>query len=132
MKTLKGLITSVFVLIATVVNAQMKNEKTESVKVYGNCGMCKTTIEKAANIKDVASVVWDKNTKMAALSYDSTRTNKDEILKRIAAVGYDSDTFTAPDNVYAELPACCQYERPTKTENTATETTKAENSKHNR
>ena len=30
----------------TACNAQIKNAKTESVKIYGNCGMCETTIEK--------------------------------------------------------------------------------------
>jgi hypothetical protein len=29
--------------------------------------------------------------------------------------GYDSDKFLAPDDVYAKLPECCQYERVNKT-----------------
>ena len=28
----------------------IKNAKTETVKVYGNCGMCEKTIESAANV----------------------------------------------------------------------------------
>ena len=39
--------------------AQIKNAKTETVKIYGNCGICKTTIEKAGNVKKVASVDWN-------------------------------------------------------------------------
>ena len=96
-------------------NAQIKNAKTETVKIYGNCGMCETTIESAGNVKNVAKVNWDKDTKMAIITYDSTKTNQDEILKRIALVGYDSDKFLAPDDVYSKLAECCQYERVNKT-----------------
>ncbi|TDS08940.1 uncharacterized protein DUF3347 [Sphingobacterium paludis] len=95
--------------------AQIKNAKIESVKIYGNCGMCKSAIEKVGNIKNEVSVDWNKDTKVAILRYDGEKTNMDEILKRIALVGYDSDKFRAPDDVYAKLAGCCQYDRPLKT-----------------
>ena len=109
-------------------NAQIKNAKTESVKIYGNCGMCETTIEKAGNLKKTAEVDWNKDTKMATITYDAKKTNQDEILKRIALSGYDSDKFLAPDDVYAKLPECCQYERVNKTV-TKKETSKTDTSK---
>jgi len=96
-------------------NAQIKNAKTESVKIYGNCEMCEKTIEAAGNLKKIATVDWNKDTKMATITYDSTKTNQDEILKRIALAGYDSDKFLAPDDVYSKLAGCCQYERVNKT-----------------
>lgn len=114
----------------TACNAQIKNAKTESVKIYGNCGMCESTIETAGNIKKVAQVDWNKDTKMATLTYDPSKTNQDEILKRIALAGYDSDQFLAPDDVYAQLPECCQYERVKKSE-TAKSVTIADHSMHN-
>lgn len=95
-------------------NAQIKNEKTETVKIYGNCGMCKSTIEKAGNVKNVSQVVWNKDTKMATLTYDSLKTSSAEILKRIALSGYDNESFIAPDDTYANLPGCCHYDRPKK------------------
>jgi len=95
-------------------NAQVKNAKTESIKIYGNCGMCETTIENVGNLKKVAHVDWNKDTKMATLIYDSTTTTQTEILKRIALAGYDSDQFLTPDDVYAKLPECCQYDRVNK------------------
>ena len=49
-------------------SAQIKNATTETVKIYGNCGMCKTTIETAGNLKKVAKVEWNKDTKMASLA----------------------------------------------------------------
>ena len=95
--------------------AQIKNKETISETVLGNCGMCKKTIEKAGNLKNIASVDWDKETKIAKISYDAKKTNKDEILKRIALAGYDSNSFLAPNEAYSNLPNCCQYERINKT-----------------
>ncbi len=97
-----------------VCTAQIKNASSEMVKIYGNCETCEVIIEKAGNLKNVSIVDWDQHTKMATLTYDAKRTNKDEILKRIALSGFDSDQFLAPDDVYAHLPACCQYERVNK------------------
>ena len=104
-------------LSAITLNAQMKNPKTETVKILGNCGMCKSRIEKAGNIKDVATVKWNKNTKEAILTYDADKTTAEEILKRIALAGYDSEKFLAADNAYANLPECCQYDREAKVAN---------------
>jgi copper chaperone CopZ len=116
MKSIKILMAITLLLSFTACNAQIKNAKTESVKIYGNCGMCETTIEKAGNVKKIAQVDWNKDTKMATLTYDPSKTNQDEILKRIALAGYDSEKFLAPDDVYAKLPECCQYDRVKKTE----------------
>jgi hypothetical protein len=106
---------AICVLLSTAVSAQIKNAKTDTVKVYGNCGMCEPKIEKAGNSKNIANVDWNQETQMATLTYDATKTNQEEILKRIALVGYDSEKFLAPDAVYSKLPGCCQYEREAKT-----------------
>ena len=110
-----SIIAAVVLLSTTACKAQIKNAKTESVKIYGNCGMCETTIEKAGNKKKIAKVDWNKDTKMATMTYDAKITNQDEILKRIALSGYDSEKFLAPNDVYAKLPGCCQYERKAQT-----------------
>ncbi|MAT54224.1 MAG: mercury transporter [Saprospirales bacterium] len=116
MKSLSKIVMVIAVLLSSVNSfAQIKNAKTETVKIYGNCGMCETTIENAGNVKKVAQVDWNKDTKMATLTYDGDKTNQDEILKRIALAGYDSEKFRAPDDVYAKLAECCQYDRPIKT-----------------
>ncbi len=93
-------------------SAQTKNLKKVDVKVYGNCGMCKKTIEKAANEKGISKTVWNAETAMASITIDSTKTTIDEVLKKIAAVGYDSENFRAPNDVYENLHGCCQYDRP--------------------
>lgn len=107
--------------VITGCEAQIKNAKTETVKVYGNCGMCKKTIEKAANEKGVVKSDWDVDSNMLTMTYDSAKTNADAVLKKVAYAGYDSDKFRAPDEVYNELHGCCQYDRPIK------EVAKAEN-----
>jgi copper chaperone CopZ len=127
----KNMILATFILFSIAVNAQIKNAKTETVKIYGNCGMCETKIENAGNIKKVAKVDWDQDSKMATLTFDTTKTNSDEVLKRIALAGYDSDKFLAPDDVYDNLHGCCQYDRvakvPVKKEIKVEETTENHN-----
>lgn len=110
-KSLLKIMIAITVLLSTTINAQTKNTKTEEVKVSGNCGMCKKTIEKAGNIKDIAKVVWNKETKIATVTYDESKTNKEEIAKRIALAGYDSELVKAKDEDYDNLPGCCQYDR---------------------
>ena len=111
-------------------NAQIKNAKTENVKIYGNCDRCEKTIEAAGNLKKVATVNWNKDSKIAIITYDSSKTNQDEILKRIALAGYDSDKFLAPDDVYSKLAACCLYKRVNKTAIAST-TAMEDHSMHN-
>lgn len=94
---------------------KIKNAKTVTFKVYGNCEMCKETIEEAAFKNKEAKVDWDVNSKMAKITFDSTKTNLNAVLKRIAQAGYDSDKFLAPDDVYSKLHGCCQYDRVNKT-----------------
>jgi copper chaperone CopZ len=112
----KIMMAALIVLSITKLGAQIKNTKTEVVKIYGNCGMCKSKIEKAGSQKNIAEVVWNKDTKMATLTYDSKKTNQEEILKKIALAGYDSDFFLAPEKAYSSLNGCCQYDREAKVE----------------
>lgn len=116
MKTISKFLAAIAVVFSVPsCNAQLKKVKTENVKIFGNCEMCEKTIETAGSLKKVAKVDWNQNSKMATIQYDSTQTTVDEILKRIALAGYDSDKFLAPDNVYKKLPECCQYVRENKT-----------------
>lgn len=131
--SLKKIMVATFVLLSITINAQIKNAKTETVKVYGNCGMCEATIEKAGSLKKVATVDWDQDTKKATLTYDTKKTTQDEILKKISLAGYDSDKFLAPDDAYNNLHGCCQYDRVAKVsvnEETKIETTDVNQSNH--
>lgn len=95
----------------TSCSTSIPNAVTKKVRVYGNCGMCEETIEKAARKEGVSEADWDVNTKIATITFDSMRTDLPAILKRIAASGYDNEQFTAPDKAYSDLHTCCKYER---------------------
>ncbi len=90
---------------------QIKNKKTKSFRVWGNCGMCKKNIENAVFQKNIAIARWNAETQLVVLFFDSTQTKSDSLLKKIADAGYDNDKFTADDTIYGKLHGCCQYER---------------------
>lgn len=113
---MKSLVLLVIAVLFTITEsvAQIKNANTATVKVYGNCGMCKKTIEKAATQKQLSKAEWNETTKQATIIFDSKQTSVDEVLKQIALAGYDSQQFLAPDDAYQALPECCKYEREQK------------------
>lgn len=79
--------------------------------VRGNCGMCKSTIEKAANgVAGVSKANWDVDKKEISVSYDEATTNVASIEKAVAASGYDTENFKGSEASYKGLPACCQYD----------------------
>ncbi|WP_299059510.1 heavy-metal-associated domain-containing protein [uncultured Polaribacter sp.] len=82
-----------------------------SFGVRGNCGMCKNTIEKAANSVDgVASANWDVDKKKIDVSFDDTKTDAMTIHKAIAASGYDTEKVAGSKEAYNNLPSCCKYD----------------------
>lgn len=107
----KLLITVAFMLSSILSFAQINNSKTETFFINGECGMCKSRIEKAGSTKKEAQVNWDANTKKATITFDSEKTNADEILKRIAVAGHDNERFLTSNDTYSKLHGCCQYER---------------------
>ena len=69
MKLISKILVAITVLLSfTSCNAQIKNAKTETYKVWGNCGMCKKTIEKAVTQNKDAKGNWDETTKMIVLT----------------------------------------------------------------
>lgn len=118
------LIPTTFLAVATlftVTSTSAQNKKiTESVQINGNCGMCKKTIETAANTK-AAKLAWNADTKTATITYNPKKTSIDEVLKRVAIAGYDNEKYAAQDDVYTNLHGCCQYERAEKLAPTVTQ-----------
>ena len=89
--------------------------KTEKIKVYGNCGMCKTRIEKAANsVKGVTKASWNSEDAMLTVTFDASKTTTLKIEEAESKVGHDTDQTRAADKTYDALPGCCQYDRPAK------------------
>jgi len=88
-------------------------DTTEEFMVYGNCGMCKKTIESSLSDVDGVSVAeWDVKSEQMTVSFNADKISLDDIKQKIADVGYDSESHRAKDVVYNELHGCCQYDRP--------------------
>ncbi len=101
------------------VNGQSKTSgkqaavKTSVFKVWGNCGMCKKTIEGAAKTSGATFAEWNEDSKMLTVKY-SSKTSPEKIQKSIAAAGYDNEKYTASDDVYNNLHECCKYDNKRK------------------
>jgi periplasmic mercuric ion binding protein len=116
MKSLKFMIIAVLAIVVghnsfaqTQDNANKTATKTEIIKVSGKCEMCKVRIEKAAKVDGVSKAEWSDEIKLLTLVYDPSKVNSDDVQKKIAAVGHDTEKFKADDKAYNSLPACCKY-----------------------
>tara|TARA_R110002049_G_scaffold2917_1_gene23642 strand:+ start:919 stop:1356 length:438 start_codon:yes stop_codon:yes gene_type:complete len=124
---MKKVILSALIVVAmglTSCKNETKQEKTSTTEVSkelamaditfgvrGNCGMCKTTIEKAANgVEGVAKATWDVDKKKIDVSFDDTKTDAMTIHKAIGASGYDTEKVAGSEEAYKNLPACCKYD----------------------
>ncbi|WP_179338658.1 heavy-metal-associated domain-containing protein [Winogradskyella ludwigii] len=82
-----------------------------SFGVRGNCGMCKSTIEKAANaVKGVSNATWDVDKKKIDVFFDDSKTDAMAIHNAIAASGYDTEKVAGNEDAYNDLPGCCKYD----------------------
>jgi periplasmic mercuric ion binding protein len=109
---MKNLILVIFSFFGYVgaANAQ-KEPVTLKFKVYGNCEMCKATIEKALDVKGVKAANWNTETKMIEVVYVPAKISEEKIHELIAASGYDTEKAKASDKVYGDLHSCCKYPR---------------------
>jgi len=108
MKTKLVILIVIFFALPVFSFAQSK-VVTASIKVYGNCGMCKKRIETALDQKGIKLVKWDSKTKDLQVVYNSDKINEIQIHEIVASVGHDTDKVKAKDEVYAALPYCCLY-----------------------
>jgi copper chaperone CopZ len=90
--------------------AVFAENKTEKFKVYGSCGMCEQRIEKTVkSMNGVTKADWYKETKMLKVTFDESKVKLEDIQKKLAEVGHDTNRFKASDKVYKALPECCKY-----------------------
>ena len=123
MKTVRFIIATVFALTIgsgsfAQMNMQMHDHskmvsatKTQTINVWGNCGMCKARIEKTAKVDGVSKALWYAKTQILTLTYDPSKVKIEDIQKKLAAVGHDTELFKADDKAYDALPGCCKYDR---------------------
>lgn len=107
----KFLVFALFAFLLQTETVHAKDIRTDSVMVAGNCGMCEKRIVTAAIGKGVRNASWNKNTKMLQVTYDADKTSMDDIEKRIAKAGHDTENHRVDDDVYEKLHSCCMYPR---------------------
>ena len=104
------LIFSIFIINTS--SSQNKKYQRETFKVWGNCDMCKSLIENAAeSIEGVKYARWNSEKGIIKVKFLTSKTDIDKIQKAIADVGYDTENYRADDDVYNSLHYCCKYER---------------------
>jgi|TARA_R110000782_G_scaffold270482_1_gene371732 copper chaperone CopZ len=104
---------------STTITQEEKEELVNATfTVYGNCGMCKKRIEKAAlSVDGVKEANWDVETKVLSVKFSDITFGENNysintVSEKIAAVGHDTQFNKASKDDYNALPGCCQYDRP--------------------
>ena len=105
MNYINKIITAALLLLSFAVKGQDL-----SIKVYGACGMCQERIEtNATNVIGVNSAAWDQEENMLTVTYVSGFFQENELHKKMAAIGHDTDQVKSTDEVYENLHGCCKY-----------------------
>jgi periplasmic mercuric ion binding protein len=107
MKT-KIILTLLISFLSVSVFAQSKIV-TATIKVYGNCSMCKKRIETALDNAGIKTAEWDTKTKNLKVVYNSKKISEKQIHELVAKAGHDTDKVKAKEETYASLPFCCLY-----------------------
>lgn len=111
MKTIKLFSVLLFSIISLNSFSQANTVTKETIKVWGNCGMCKKKIEKAAKAAGATTASWDEDTQELKVAYNSSKSSSQKIQQSIANAGYDTQDVTADAKAYKKLDACCKYDR---------------------
>jgi len=121
MKTTNMFFSVPILLLCTVSSAIAQSDKTQraigiktqTIKVSGTCSMDKRRIETAAySIDGVKSATWEQGTQILKVTYSAFKKKAaDNVQKRVAAAGNDTEKYRADDIVYQKLPDCCHYQR---------------------
>ncbi len=115
MKTQKSILflAILFVMALITFNASAKplHNETATFKVSGNCNTCKNRIETALKVNGISNANWDVKTKMLTVTYNPHVITLDDIHKKVAAVGHDTEKIKSDDKTYTNLMGCCQYDR---------------------
>jgi hypothetical protein len=109
---MKNLIQSVYLLLLLATSTAALaggSVRKESFKVAGNCEMCKSRIEASLKVAGVEAALWNPDSKVLKVKYQSTAITSEQIRLLVAKAGYDIDAVAADSTAYQALPSCCQY-----------------------
>lgn len=104
-------LTTIILFLFLVVGYGQKT-KTESITIYGNCGMCKDRIENALDIVGVKNANWNIEAKVLRVVYNPSKISLEEIQRVCAKAGHASENTQVDASVYNNLHHCCKYEVP--------------------
>jgi len=120
MKKFKLLIIAIIALIS-VQQAHAQSDKsqrtvgikTQTFKVLGTCDMDKRRIENAAFAVDgIKSATWNLNKQSLTISYNIFKNDvADNVQRKVASEGNDTERYKADDIAYNNLPECCHYRK---------------------
>jgi mercuric ion binding protein len=113
-KTMKNQFVSAMLLALVVLvtgTAYMKPsaKKTVSFKVSGTCEMCKERIEDCLDVKGVYKAVWNVESQLVTVTYNSKKLEEIQLHNLCAIAGHDTEKVKASEQAYADLPECCLY-----------------------
>jgi hypothetical protein len=111
---------NIFIVLALAISISASAQQTTTFSVSGNCGMCKSRIEKAAKEAGATEAKWDVDAQLLTVKVGA-KSSVSAIQQKVAAVGHDNAGVKAPDAVYDKLHGCCKYDR-----NAATATSEKE------
>ena len=98
---------------STISEVSTEMQSDYSIGVKGNCGMCKTTIEKAVKELDfVVEAEWGIQSKILDVKFNNpSNFDINELNTAITESRYETMNTTANQASYDALPMCCRYDR---------------------
>lgn len=97
-------------LLVLLLSLNLAAQQSATFAVSGNCGMCKSRIEKAAKEAGATEASWNVESKQLSITLPANVTLA-SIQQKVAAVGHDNAGAKASDEVYNKLHGCCKYDR---------------------
>ena len=103
---------SLITLGVSAQKAASKNEQTVTIQTNGVCQKCADKFkENVPYFKGVKSYTYDQKTAKLTITYDTKKTNPDQLRTEISKLGYNADNVKADAAARAKLPACCRVEK---------------------
>ena len=103
---------SLITLGVSAQKAASKNEQTVTIQTNGVCQKCADKFkENVPYFKGVKSYTYDMKTAKLTITYDTKKTNPDQLRTQISKLGYNADNVKADAAARAKLPACCRVEK---------------------
>ena len=102
----------VFLFVLTLLcSAQVQGQGSVKIEftAKGCCPMCADRIVAALDVPGVRAAEWNQFEEKTMVVYKPKKISEEQIQQLVADAGHDTDLFTATDEAYNGLEACCLY-----------------------